>query len=99
MEKLSLSVDALQEAIKANTTAAEKFSVTTPPSTHCFGGFPKQFDFGGRGTDTIPADALPGEMVINAVSARQFSAQLIAMNAGIQPVFRSRADRQRTSVT
>jgi TP901 family phage tail tape measure protein len=47
--------------------------------------------FGGppQGTDVIPAMLSPGEVVINAESARRFSAQLTAMNAGVQPVFRS----------
>jgi hypothetical protein len=42
-----------------------------------------------RGTDTIPAMLSPGEMVINAGSARRFAAQLTAMNAGVKPVFHS----------
>jgi len=42
-----------------------------------------------RGTDVIPAMLSPGEVVINAESARRFSAQVTAMNAGMQPVFRS----------
>jgi len=47
--------------------------------------------FGGppKGTDIVPAMLTPGEVVINAESSRRFSAQLTAMNAGIQPVFRS----------
>jgi TP901 family phage tail tape measure protein len=47
--------------------------------------------FGGppRGTDVIPAMLSPGEVVINAASARRFSAQLTAINAGVQPVYRS----------
>jgi len=47
--------------------------------------------FGGppQGTDVVPAMLSPGEVVINAESARRFSAQLTAMNAGVQPVFRS----------
>ena len=46
---------------------------------------------GGRpqGTDVIPAMLSPGEVVINAASARRFAAQLTAINAGVQPVYRS----------
>ena len=57
---------------------------------HCSGGFIYRADGGvTRGTDTVPAMLSPGEMVINAVSSRKFASQLIAMNAGIQPAFRS----------
>ncbi len=41
-----------------------------------------------RGTDTIPAMLSPGEFVVNAKSTKQFFSQLVAMNAGIQPVYR-----------
>jgi len=41
-----------------------------------------------RGTDTIPAMLSPGEFVVNAKSARRFYTQLVAMNAGTQPVYR-----------
>jgi hypothetical protein len=46
---------------------------------------------GGRpqGTDVIPAMLSPGEVVINAASARKFAGQLTAINAGVQPVYRS----------
>ena len=44
---------------------------------------------GAVGTDVIPAMLSPGEVVINAGSARRFASQLTAMNAGVQPVFRS----------
>jgi len=47
--------------------------------------------YGGpaQGTDVIPAMLSPGEVVINAASARRFAAQLTAINAGVQPVYRS----------
>jgi len=44
---------------------------------------------GAVGTDVIPAMLAPGEMVINAASARNFASQLTAINAGVQPVYRS----------
>jgi TP901 family phage tail tape measure protein len=56
------------------------------------GGTARFFDDGGvasRGTDVIPAMLSPGEFVINAASARRFASQLVAMNAGIEPTFRS----------
>ncbi len=53
-----------------------------------FGGW---FAKGGypRGFDTIPAMLSPGEFVVNAASSRRFASQLVAMNAGIQPTFKS----------
>jgi TP901 family phage tail tape measure protein len=56
------------------------------------GGSVHFFDGGGfapHGTDSIPAMLSPGEFVINAASSRRFASQLIAMNAGIKPAFRS----------
>jgi len=44
---------------------------------------------GAAGTDVIPAMLSPGEVVINAASARKFASQLTAINAGVQPVYRS----------
>jgi TP901 family phage tail tape measure protein len=91
MDAWKASLDAEKEATDRNTEAMEKFSLKVmEPGSHCFGGQPRMYDYGGgTGTDTIPAMLSPGEMVINAMSARKFSAQLMAMNAGIQPVFRS----------
>jgi hypothetical protein len=40
-----------------------------------------------RGTDVIPAMLSPGEMVMSAATTRRFASQLIAMNAGMRPVF------------
>ena len=62
-----------------------------PPNsrTECSGGMIYRAGGGPVGSDTIPAMLSPGEMVINAASSRKFAAQLIAMNAGIQPAFRS----------
>lgn len=47
-----------------------------------YGGYTPQ------STDTVPAMLSPGEFVVNARSARRFQSQLMAMNSGIQPVFR-----------
>ena len=60
------------------------------PRTACWGGSMYRADGGeAHGTDTIPAMLSPGEMVINAASSKRFASQLIAMNAGITPAFRS----------
>ena len=45
--------------------------------------------FSARGTDTRPAMLSAGEFVMNAQSTRKFYSQLVAMNAGISPVYRS----------
>jgi hypothetical protein len=45
--------------------------------------------FKPRGTDTIPAMLSPGEFVMNSKSTRMFFSQLVAMNAGRQPVYRA----------
>ncbi len=72
--------------------ASASWSVQAPALTAAHGG--KAWNFlatGGRpqGTDVIPAMLSPGEVVINAGSARRFAAQLTAINAGVQPVYRS----------
>jgi hypothetical protein len=65
------------------------------------GGLARHFDRGGfarRGTDVIPAMLAPGEFVMSAQATRRFYSQLVAMNAGIAPSFRSRGGLS-TSVT
>jgi hypothetical protein len=59
--------------------------------TAAHGGTAWKFLAGGgsAGTDVIPAMLSPGEVVINAASARKFASQLTAINAGVQPVYRS----------
>jgi len=55
------------------------------------GGLVKYFAAGGfasKGTDTIPAMLSPGEFVMNARSTKKFYSQLVAMNAGLQPIYR-----------
>jgi len=73
--------------------AAASWSVQAPPTmTAAKGGTAWNFlAFGGRpqGTDVIPAMLSPGEVVVNAASARRFAAQLTAINAGVEPVYRS----------
>lgn len=43
-----------------------------------------------KGTDTIPAWLSRGEMVINAAATKKFYAQLVQMNAGVQPKYYAR---------
>jgi TP901 family phage tail tape measure protein len=56
------------------------------------GGMISYFANGGfarKGTDTVPAMLSPGEYVVNARSTRKFYSQLVAMNSGRQPIYRS----------
>jgi len=55
------------------------------------GAFIQHFAQGGlaRGRDTIPAMLSPGEVVVAPGPSRKFFSQLMAMNAGVQPSFRS----------
>ena len=84
-----------QAIADAMWSAATASMMVQPPAwemTAAKGG--KAWNFlatGGRpqGTDVIPAMLSPGEVVINAASARRFAAQLTAINAGVQPVYRS----------
>ena len=56
------------------------------------GGLIKYLSGGGfapKGTDTVPAMLTPGEFVMNAKSSKRFYSQLVAMNAGIKPLYRA----------
>ena len=55
-----------------------------------YGGMMRRLAAGGAaGTDVVPAMLSPGEFVMNAASTKRFASQLVAMNAGAMPVFRS----------
>ena len=43
-----------------------------------------------RGRDTIPVMTAPGEFITNARNSRRFAAELQAMNAGKEPIFRDK---------
>jgi TP901 family phage tail tape measure protein len=93
---------AVESAAKRAKTAVEEYSravreAPPPPAggggaNSMFGGFrgPLFRAAGGfaRGTDTIPAMLSPGEFVVNSRASKRFASQLIAMNAGVQPVYR-----------
>ena len=76
-----------------NLAQASQNVVQAPAArmTAAQGGVAWKFLAGGGpvGTDTIPAMLSPGEVVINAASARNFASQLTAINAGVRPVYRS----------
>jgi len=84
----------IQEAATAMwDLAVASWSVQSPPPVTAAKGRTiwNFLAFGGpaQGTDVIPAMLSPGEVVINAASSRRFAAQLTAINAGVQPVYRS----------
>jgi hypothetical protein len=82
----------LADAMWSLATASQNVVQTPAPQmTAAQGGTAWKFLSGGgpAGTDVIPAMLSPGEMVINAASARRFASQLTAINAGVQPVYRS----------
>lgn len=93
--KTKTAIDRAKTAVDAYSKAIE--NAPAPPAgvtgvNSMFGGS-RGFLFraaGGfaRGTDTIPAMLSPGEFVVNAKSSRKFASQLIAMNAGTQPIHR-----------
>lgn len=89
------AADQAKAAVDAYSKAVRE--APPPPSggggTNSMFGGPRGFLFraaGGfaRGTDTIPAMLSPGEFVMNARSSKRFASQLIAMNAGVNPVYR-----------
>jgi TP901 family phage tail tape measure protein len=80
MDKIAAS----SQAIKMPTVASQN------GMTAAHGGTAWNFLASGgesRGTDTHHAMLSDGEMVINANSARKFSSQLTAMNAGVRPSY------------
>lgn len=65
---------------------------TANVETKAKGGLMGYYANGGftpKGTDTIPAMLSPGEFVMNARSTRKFYSQLVSMNSGRQPIYRS----------
>jgi Asp-tRNA(Asn)/Glu-tRNA(Gln) amidotransferase C subunit len=92
MSNLVRQTQAIADAMWSAATASWNIQAPAGEMTAAHGG--KAWNFlaaGGRpqGTDVIPAMLSPGEVVINAASARRFAAQLTAINAGVQPVYRS----------
>lgn len=77
-------------AMEALATASANVQMPGGAVTAANGGVIRYLAGGGPvGTDTIPAMLSPDEFVMNAPNSRKFRSQLIAMNAGVQPVFRS----------
>jgi hypothetical protein len=93
MMDMSGIVNGIRGAADAMWDLATASWTVEPPTamTAAHGGKAWRFLAGGGpvGTDVIPAMLSPGEVVINAASARNFASQLTAINAGVQPVYRS----------
>jgi hypothetical protein len=96
MTQYSLQSMVSESAQIANNIAAAALSMNNlsmegNTATAMRGGFPgRYFASGGPvGTDTIPAWLSKGEFVVNANASQKFASQLVAMNAGSQPVYRS----------
>ena len=81
----------LADAMWSVAAASLNIQPPGPAMTAAHGGMAWKFLAGGGsvGTDVIPAMLSPGEVVINAASARRFASQLTAINAGVQPIYRS----------
>ena len=82
--------DAHAQSIANSFQRAAIAAQSIPPITgYAAGGMVHLAAGGPAGTDTIPAMLSPGEFVMSAGATRRFASQLVAMNAGVQPVFRS----------
>jgi len=97
------AADALERMARASRQINVPNIPTVATLTSAKGGLVRKLSAGGlvqvvrhlagggflpQGTDTIPAMLSPGEFVVNARSARKFFSQLVAINAGVRPVYR-----------
>lgn len=90
LQQIAMSAYNTVSALYAVQAAAMSASMAEGAVMASRGGKMRHFATGGNvGTDVIPAMLAPGEFVINAASTRKFASQLVAMNAGVRPVFRS----------
>ena len=89
MSGLVSQIQEMASAMWDVANASQMSQVGSMMASH--GGAAWKFLAGGgpAGTDVIPAMLSPGEVVINAASARRFASQLTAINAGVMPVYRS----------
>lgn len=90
LQQITMEAYSTVSALYAVQAAAMSASMAEGAVTASRGGKMRHFVTGGNvGTDVIPAMLAPGEFVMNAASTRKFASQLVAMNAGVRPVFRS----------
>ena len=80
----------LSRASMPSMPSMESSDMESFDEEYATGGAVNYFAKGGRrGTDIVPAVLSPGEFVMSAKSTRQWYSQLVAMNAGAQPAYRS----------
>ena len=91
MSNLATQTAAAADAMWDLAVASMSVQAPTAPEIAARGGrVGRYLAVGGPvGTDVIPTWLSRGEFVMNAQASRQFASQLVAMNAGVQPNFRS----------
>jgi hypothetical protein len=84
-------VDAAASAMWNLADAAASVQTPVAPEYVARGGRVGRYlaNGGPAGTDVQPAWLTRGEVVMNAAASSKFASQLVAMNAGVQPTFRS----------
>jgi hypothetical protein len=88
-------VKAMQAAAEAAAAAARATAAAASGASGAYYGGPairyrQSGGFAPRGKDRIPVMASAGEFFVNSRSARRFSSELQAMNAGSEPTYRDR---------
>lgn len=88
--EINNSITAAQQLVSTLSQASSMSGMVNNPFAefNAKGGRMNYFANGGRGTDQIPAMLSDGEHVTNAKASRRWASQLVAMNAGREPVFR-----------
>jgi hypothetical protein len=90
LNQIAMDAYATASALWEVQTAAMAASAAEGKVYGSRGGRIRHFATGGPvGVDTIPAMLAPGEFVMSAAATKRFASQLVAMNAGVRPVFRS----------
>jgi TP901 family phage tail tape measure protein len=81
--QINAAVDAMSRLAQAAYTVPSMQAAAS-------GGMMRYLAGGGNvGTDTVPAMLSPGEFVVNAGATKKWYSQLVALNAGMQPAYRS----------
>jgi hypothetical protein len=84
------SLKSMWDSVTMSIYSAAMASQAGTAKTASQGGMVYRAMGGGiRGTDTVPAMLSKGEYVVNAAMARKWKSQLVAMNAGLSPDFKS----------
>ncbi len=91
MSNLATQTTAAADAMWDLAFASMSVQAPTAPEIAAHGGRVGRYLAGGGpvGTDVVPTWLSRGEFVMNAQDASHFASQLVAMNAHVQPSFRS----------